>query len=558
MAGNLSPNAPSIKHFTLLGGARLEGPATMQESVRSRRGVVAAPHMAAAEAGREVLKEGGNAIEAAVAAAAAIAVAYPHMNNIGGDGFWLIREPSGKVRQIEACGPAGARATRELYRALGHERIPERGALAALTVPGAVGGWMLALDAAKAHGGKMPVVRLLEPAILLARAGYPVSKSLAWRFTTERGASIDAPGFAETFLPGGKPAKYGERLSAGRLPDTFEQLARAGLEDFYKGDIGREIAADLERIGSPIVRQDLEQFQAVRREPLSMRLKSGTLFNTQPPTPGLVALVILGICERLGTVRAESFEHVHAIVEASKRAFRLRDTVLTAYERLKHDPASFLTPEALDREANAVSMSRAAPWPRPAGEGDTIWLGAADSNGLSVSYIQSLYFEFGSGCVLPRTGIVMQNRGCAFSLEANAANPLEPGRKPPHTLSAAMADLRDGRQLAYGTMGGEGQPQTQAAFFTRYVDHKVPLAEALDRPRWILGKTWGTSITNLRLESRFPEETIEGLRRVGHDLQVLPESYLETMGHAGAVVRHPDGTLEGAHDPRSDGGAAGA
>src|SRR5690606_5055586 len=265
-----------------------------------------------------------------------------------------------------------------------------------------------------------------------------------------------------------------------------------------------------------------------------------------------------GICERLGRVTPESFEHVHAIVEASKRAFRLRDNVLTDFDRLKHDPASFLTPEALDREAKAVSMTRAAPWPRPAGEGDTIWLGAADSSGLSVSYIQSLYFEFGSGCVLPRTGIVMQNRGCAFSLDAGAANPLEPGRKPPHTLSAAFAELRDGRQLAYGTMGGEGQPQTQAAFFTRYVDHKVPLAEALDRPRWILGKTWGTNITNLRLESRFPEQTIVGLRRAGHDLQVLPESYLETMGHAGAVVRHPDGTLEGAHDPRSDGGAAGA
>src|SRR5690606_13994084 len=224
---------------------------------------------------------------AAVAAAAAIAVAYPHMNNIGGDGFWLIREPSGKVRQIEACGSAGARATRAFYREQGLERIPERGALAALTVPGAVGGWMLALEAAKAQRGKMPLARLLEPAIVLARAGYPVSKSLAWRFTTERGAAIEAPGFAETFLPGGKPPKYGERLSAGRLPDTFEQLARAGLEDFYTGDVGREIAADLERIGSPVTRADLEQFQAVRREPLSLTLKSGTLYNTQPPTPGL-------------------------------------------------------------------------------------------------------------------------------------------------------------------------------------------------------------------------------------------------------------------------------
>jgi len=530
----------------------------VQESVRARGGVVAAPHMAAAEAGRDVLKDGGNAIEAAIATAAAIAVAYPHMNNLGGDGFWLIRERSGKVRYIEACGPAGARATRELYREHELERIPERGPLAALTVPGAVGGWMLALEAAKASGGRMPLARLLEPAILLARAGYPVSKSLAWRFTTERGASIEAPGFTETFLPGGKAPKAGERLPAGPLAETLEQLARAGLDDFYRGDVGREIAADLDRIGSPLIRADLEAYRAVPREPLMLKLGSGTLYNSAPPTPGLVALMILGIYERMGAAKAESFEHVHGLVEASKRAFRVRDRVLTAFERMKHDPASFLTGEALDREAKAVDRERAAPWPQPAGKGDTIWLGTADSTGLAVSYIQSLYFEFGSGCVLPKTGLIMQNRGCAFSLDPGAINPLEPGRKPPHTLSVALAELNDGRVMTYGTMGGEGQPQTQAAVFTRYVDYKVPLGEAIDRPRWILGRTWGSTITNLRVETGFPDETVERLHRAGHDLQVLPDTHNEVMGHAGAVVLNRDGTLEGAHDPRSDGGATSA
>lgn len=529
----------------------------VQESVKARGGVVAAPHIAAAEAGREILKDGGNAIEAAIAAAAAIAVAYPHMNNLGGDGFWLIRERSGKVHYIEACGPAGARASRDLYRAAGFERIPERGPLAALTVPGAVGGWMLALEAAKANGGRVPVKRLLEQATALARAGYPVSKSLAWRFTTERGAAIEAPGFAETFLPDGKAPKERRRLPAGRLVDTFEQLSRAGLDDFYRGDVGREIAGDLERIGSPITRADLERYSAVRREPLALTLKSGTLYNSPPPTPGLVALMILGIYQRLGAARAESFEHVHGLVEASKRAFRVRDRVLTDFERLTHDPASFLTAEALDRESAAIDRGRAAPWPQSAGNGDTTWLGAADNSGLVVSYIQSLYFEFGSGCVLPNTGIIMQNRGCAFSLDAGALNPLEPGRKPPHTLSVAMAELNDGRVMSYGTMGGEGQPQTQAAVFTRHVDYKVPLGEAIDRPRWILGRTWGSTITNLRLESGFPEETVERLRAAGHDIQVLPDTHNEVMGHAGAVVFNPDGALEGAHDPRSDGGAVG-
>jgi gamma-glutamyltranspeptidase/glutathione hydrolase len=519
--------------------------------------MVAAPHVAAAEAGREVLREGGNAIEAAVATAAAIAVAYPHMNHLGGDGFWMMREQSGKVRYIEACGFAGSRATRALYKEHGFERIPERGPLAALTVPGTIGGWQLALEAAKANGGRLPLRRILEPAIELARAGYPVSKSLAWRFTTERGAVIDAPGFAATFLPGGKAPKLGSRLPTGRLPETFEQLARAGLDDFYRGDVGRELAADLERIGSPVTRDDLGRYRAVAREPLALRVKSGMLHNSPPPTPGLVALIILGIFDRLGVRQAESFEHVHGLVEANKRGVRIRERVVTDFDRLKHDPASFLTPEALVREAKAIDPSRAAPWPEPAGKGDTIWVGAADSSGLAVSYIQSLYFEFGSGCVLPGTGIIVQNRGSSFSLDPGALNPLEPGRKPLHTLSPALAILHDGRVVAYGSMGGEGQPQTQSAFFTRYVDFQVPLGEALDRPRWILGRTWGSTITNLRLESRFSDEVIDRLRRAGHDVQVLSEAYTEVMGHAGAVVMHPDGTLEGAHDPRSDGGAAG-
>ena len=528
-----------------------------QESVRAEAGMVAAPHLAAAEAGRDVLKDGGNALEAAVAAAAVIVVAYPHMNHLGGDGFWLMRERSGKVRYIEACGYAGERATRALFKERGLDRIPERGPLAALTVPGAVGGWMLALEAAKACGGRLPIARLLEPAIALARTGYPVSKSLAWRFTTERGAAIEAPGFAETFLVGGKTPKLGQVLPARRLADTLEQLARAGLDDFYRGDIGREIASDLDRLGSPVTRADLVRYRAVPREPLSLKLNSGTLYNSAPPTPGLVALMILGIYERLRAEKPESFEHIHGLVEATKRGVRVRERVVTDFERLKHDPASFLTAEALDREATAINPKRAAAWPEPEGKGDTIWLGAADSSGLVVSYIQSLYFEFGSACVLPGTGIIMQNRGSSFSLDPNALNPLEPGRRPLHTLSPALAVLNDGRAIAYGTMGGEGQPQTQSAVFTRYVDYRVPLGEAIDRPRWILGRTWGSTITNLRLESRFSGEVVDRLRQAGHDVSVLAEAYNEVMGHAGAVVWHPDGTFEGAHDPRSDGGAAG-
>jgi gamma-glutamyltranspeptidase/glutathione hydrolase len=184
-------------------------------------------------------------------------------------------------------------------------------------------------------------------------------------------------------------------------------------------------------------------------------------------------------------------------------------------------------------------------------------MGAADAGGLVVSYIQSLYWEFGSGCVLPATGILMQNRGANFSLDPNALSALAPGRRPFHTLNPALASLKDGRVMAYGTMGGDGQPQSQAALFTRHVLFRQPLDKAIDAPRWLLGRTWGSTITNLRLESRFDGNLVDRLMSAGHDIAVLDEAYSDTMGHAGAVVLHPDGSLEGAHDPRADGGAAG-
>jgi gamma-glutamyltranspeptidase/glutathione hydrolase len=184
-------------------------------------------------------------------------------------------------------------------------------------------------------------------------------------------------------------------------------------------------------------------------------------------------------------------------------------------------------------------------------------MGAADSSGLVVSYIQSLYWEFGSGCVLPKTGVLMQNRGSSFSLDPKALNTLAPGRLPFHTLNPALAVLKDGRLMAYGTMGGDGQPQTQGMIFSRHILFGQPLAQALDAPRWLLGRTWGSTVTNLRMESRFDGNLIDRLLSAGHDIDVLPDAYSDTMGHAGAVVLHPNGMLEGGHDPRADGGAAG-
>jgi oxamate amidohydrolase len=522
-----------------------------------RRGVVCAPHNAAVEDGRHILAEGGNAIEAMIAMAASIAAVYPHMNHIGGDGFWLIREPSGRVRALMGAGRAGTKATRQFYRDAGHDEIPSRGPFAALTVPGAIAGWMLAQEAAKAQGGRLPLDVLLAGAIKRAREGYTVTRSQA-ALTKDKYAELEsAPGFLKTFLVDGKAPDVGAKLTQSAFANTLEHLAQAGLADFYRGDVGREIAADLERIGSPVTRADLERFRATVEAPLSVETPAGTLYNAPPPTQGLASLIILALFARLRVSDGESFEHIHGLIEATKRAFRVRDRVVTDPDKITVALDRFLSPAFLDGEAEKIDMRKAARWPAPYGEGDTIWMGAADASGLVVSYIQSIYWEFGSGCVLPATGVLIQNRGASFSLDPKALNALEPGRRPFHTLNPALAALKDGRVMAYGTMGGDGQPQSQAAVFTRHVLFRQPLDKALDAPRWLLGRTWGSTHTNLRMESRFDGNLIDRLMSAGHDVAVLDEGYSDTMGHAGAVVLHTDGTLEGGHDPRADGGATG-
>src|SRR5450432_4161070 len=504
-----------------------------------RRGVVCAPHAATVEDGRHILAEGGNAIEAMLAMAASIAAVYPHMNHVGGDGFWLIREPSGRVRAIMGAGRAGAKATRQFYRDAGMHEIPSRGPLAALTVPGAVAGWMLALEAAKSQTGKgarakLPLHVLFEAAIKHAREGYRVTPSQA-RLTVEKYAELETvPGFLQAFLVDGKAPEAGARLKQSAFAATLDQLTQAGLQDFYRGDVGRAIAADLERIGSPVTRADLEKYEAKIAEPLSVPIGAGTLYNTPPPTQGLASLIILALFDRLRVTQAESFEHIHGLVEATKRAFRVRDGFVTDPDQIDGNLNQYLSPKFLDDEAGKIDGKKAARWPAADTKGDTIWMGAADSSGLVVSYIQSLYWEFGSGCVLPKTGVLMQNRGASFSLDPKALNALAPGRLPFHTLNPALAVLADGRVMGYGTMGGDGQPQSQAMLFSRHVLYRQPLAQVLDAPRWLLGRTWGSSHTNLRMEWRFDDGLVDRLMSAGHDVEILGDAYSDTMGHAGA------------------------
>ena len=530
----------------------------MMHPVRGTRGMAVAPHALAAQSALEVLREGGNALEAMIACAATIAVAYPHMNSIGGDCFWLIQVPRRAPRGIDACGAAARAASIEWYAARGIARaIPFRGGVAANTVAGAVSGWEAAFRLSRKWGGRLPLTRLLADAIHYAEHGIAVTASQSSITASRRGELEAQPGFRETFLAGGAAPPAGSLFRQPRLARTLGRLARSGLDVFYRGRLAQAIARDLAAIGSPLAAPDLARHRAKFVTPLALAHSLGTAYNLPPPTQGLVSLLILGMLDALeiGETGSVSADYVHLAVEAAKRAFAVRDHCLTDPAYMTVDPQALLAPKKIRELAENVDRSRAALWSAGRSPADTVWLGVADGAGRMVSMIQSLYHEFGSGVVLEETGINWQNRGCSFALDLAALNSLRPGRKPFHTLNPALAVLRDGRSLVYGTMGGDGQPQTQAAVFTRITAFGMDPQEAVAAPRWLLGRTWGQTTDSLKLESRFSTGVVADLARRGHVMEVLGE-YDETMGHAGAIVRHANGVLDGGADPRSDGAVA--
>ncbi|MGJ8514498.1 gamma-glutamyltransferase family protein [Carnimonas bestiolae] len=526
----------------------------MQSNV-STHGMAVTSHHLASQSAAAVLRDGGSAIEAMVAAAATIAVVYPHMNSLGGDGFWLIVPPEGEPITIDASGAAGSLATLDAYAGLSH--IPHRGPRAALTVAGTVSGWDEALKVAKElNGTTLPLARLLEDAIGYAADGAPVTASQAHASADKLAELRDVPGFADTFLVDGQAPATGSRFTQPALAATLQQLVDEGLDSFYRGALAERLAQGMTRLGLPITLTDLHRHRARRRSALTLHHSTGTLWNLGPPTQGLVSLAILGITDQLAPHQTDDAQTIHRIVEATKLAFGLRDAHITDPLHYDVDVQQLLAPASLKQLATQIDDQQAANWGAGKGPGDTVWMGAIDSSGLAVSFIQSIYHEFGSGVVLPDTGIVWQNRGASFSLDPTHLLALAPGKQPFHTLNPAAARLNDGRVMVYGSMGGDGQPQTQAALFTRYVLQGESLQQSITQPRWVLGRTWGQASDSLKVEGRLPNATVTRLKALGHDVELL-DDFSEVVGHAGAVVRYTDGLLEGAFDPRSNGSAAG-
>ncbi|MAP94507.1 MAG: gamma-glutamyltransferase, partial [Ponticaulis sp.] len=287
----------------------------MPEAIAPRQGMVTSPHYLASEAGLGVLKDGGNAVEACVAVAAALAVVYPHMTSIGGDGFWLVHEPDGTVYSVNACGAAGRNVSIDLYEAEGYANIPWRGPLAAITVAGTVSGWEKALATS---GSTLPLARILRDAIQYAEDGIPITKGGAAIAAAKDAELSPVFGYSEIFRPNDTPLKEGDKLKQVALAETLRKLAENGLSDFYTGALADELIADLKDAGSSLTKEDFLSHRAEKLAPLKARVREADLYNTAPPTQGFTSLLILSLFDRLEPKIAESFEHVHTLIEATK------------------------------------------------------------------------------------------------------------------------------------------------------------------------------------------------------------------------------------------------
>ncbi len=507
-----------------------------------------APHYKATQVGQAILDQGGTACEAMVAAAAMVAVQYPHMNSLGGDSFWLISKKDQAPIAIDGCGAAASAVDIDVYRALG-DSLPSDGGKAAVTMAGTVSAWNKALEQ---NGSGLSLSQLLQPAIDAARDGITVTESLqaASEKTYERLAAVDS--FAQLYLKQGKTLQTGDVLRNPKLADTLAQLAEKGLDDFYRGETAQALAADLAQQGSPLSLVDFASHQAKVTTPLTSEISHGNLYNFGAPTQGVASLLILTIYDRVAHLAQSELDHTHLLVEATKQAFILRDKYVCDEAYSERQLQSLLTSDVIDQCVANISLQQALPWPHIAKPGDTVWMGAVDQYGTMVSFIQSVYWEFGSGCVSPSTGIVWNNRALSFSLDASHHNVLAPGKKPFHTLNPAYAELKDGRRMVYGTMGGEGQPQTQACLFSRYLYQGLSLTDSIAEPRWLLGRTWGDDTNQLRLEQALYQRIGAELIERQHEIVAVADCN-ELMGHAGAVVLSAQGWADAASDPRSDG-----
>jgi gamma-glutamyltranspeptidase/glutathione hydrolase len=528
----------------------------------ARNGAIATSQPLATAAGLRVLQSGGNAIDAAVTAAAVLAVVEPTMNGAGGDLFAIVYSAKDKkVHGLNASGRAPAAATLDELKKRGLQRIPLRGELS-VSVPGVVDGWSALLAA---HGTRT-LAQALEPAITYARDGYAVSEIIAGQWKDVEGLLGGDAKTASVYLPGGKAPAPGDIFRNPALAGSLEQIAKGGRDAFYKGPLAKAIADDMQRRHGLLTAKDLADHHVDWVEPLSTTYRGYQVFELPPNTQGVAALEMLNILEGFDvkSLGHNSAAYLHTLVEAKRIAFADRDawigdpasTPKAAVERmLSKDYAGQrrkeIDPAHVARSYNALALDgRTTPdgGEHPMAMGDTVYLTAADADGNVISLIQSLYETFGSGLVAGDTGIVLHNRDSLFSLTPGHPNQLAPGKRPFHTLIPAMVLKDSAPWVSFGVMGGDMQAQGHAQVLANLIDFGMNIQEAGEAPRF------RHTANGLALESAFSAKARAGLTARGH---TLIDSKGVWGGFQGIMIDPKTRVLMAGSDPRKDGMAAG-
>ena len=556
---------PMLMTPQLPGDRPTPNPRGTRSVVMARNGVIATSQPLASAAGLKVLQDGGNAIDAAVTAAAVLSVVEPTMNGIGGDLFAIVFDAQTRtLSALNASGRSGAAATPAFFAERKMTSIPYRGALA-VSVPGVVDGWSQLL----ARHGTISMAQALTPAIGYARDGYAVAEVLAWQWADAESTLARDPAAAKTFLIGGHAPKPGEIFSNPNLAASLETIAKGGRDAFYKGPLAEMITQDLQKRGGLLTADDFAAHRSDWVETISTNYRGYDVHEMPPNTQGIAALEMLNILEGfdLKAMGHNSGAYLHHLVEAKRIAFADRDAHLAAPDAVttaaiemmlsKDYAAKRRTDINPARTARAyVAGAAGSIAPRPQGPaprtreamGDTIYLTVADRHGNVVSLIQSIYESFGSGIVAGDTGIVLHNRGSQFSLEASHPNVIAPRKRPFHTLVPAMV-LKDGRPwLSFGVMGGDMQPQGHVQVLLNLIDFGMNVQEAGEAPRF---RHTGNGVA---LESAITPEARFHLDSRGHR---LINSIGAFGGFQGILIDPKTGVLMGGSDPRKDGLAIG-
>lgn len=531
--------------------------------VMARRGVVASGHPLASAAGLRVLMSGGNAADAAVATAAVLGVVQPMMSGVGGDTFLLYyHAQEGRTWALNGSGVAPYAATREFFVERGYTQMPFRGMLS-VSVPGAVDAMVTALE--RWGSGRFSLAQLLEPAIVYAEEGFPVTEKVsAWIAEAEE-VLQDYPATARIYLPEGRPPRPGEILRQKDLAQTLRRIAQGGREVFYRGELARTVVEYCRAHGGLLTERELAEHRSEIYTPLETTYRGYRVVTTAPPSQGLILLEMLNLLEEfeLSQLGWGSPDAVHLMVEAKKLAFADRLRYVGDPRFVDNPVGTLLSKEYARRRAREIHLLRASVEPRPGALreelGATTYFAVADAEGNLVSYITSLSASFGCAEVVEGTGILLNNRaGRGFTLEAGHPNVIAPGKRTMHTLMCFMAFHPDRRPfLVWGTPGGDGQPQWCAQVLANLVDFGMNVQQAVEAPRWLSFP--GTDPADLpapfelRMEPGYPQGTVEELQRRGH--RVVPMSGF--AGGAQVILVDGAGVYHGGSDPRVDGEAVG-